>query len=65
MRLNLSAEGRARHEEFLVGMFSCDVHVITEWKDGCVWATKKVGTVVAFVDKPPIRPNVPNKLVRA
>lgn len=57
-RLNLSPEGRKKHEAFLVNMFSKDVYVVTEWKDDSVWKTKKVGTIVAHMGDHPFRPNV-------
>jgi hypothetical protein len=63
MRLNLNPHARNKHEEFLVNMFSKDVHVITEYKDGAVWKTKKVGTVVCNMKDAPINPKVKVRIV--
>lgn len=61
--MTLSPKAREAHEQFLIDHFSRDVHVVTEWRDGCVWKTKKVGTVVAFMDNPPFKPNSHTRLV--
>lgn len=52
-----------RHLTFVAHHFARDVYVVTEWKDGAVWKTKKVGTVAAFMSHPPIKPGVSFQLV--
>jgi hypothetical protein len=53
----------ADHDKFLVDYFRRDVHVVTEWKDGCVWKTKKLGEVAAMSKNPPLRQGVGALLV--
>lgn len=31
-------------------IFTRDVYIVTEWRDGCVWRTKKVGQVMTWMD---------------
>lgn len=48
--------GANSHVQTLLNLFSQDVHIVTEWKDGCVYRTRNIGTIVAFHDQAPFKP---------
>lgn len=61
---DFSPEFREKHYRSLMGMFTREVHVVTEWRDGCVYRTKKVGEVVTFDGHDrPLRPGSNAQLV--
>lgn len=53
---NLSPEYRETHYRNLMRMFTREVYIVTEWRDGCVWKTKQVGMVVSDMTHMPLKP---------
>jgi hypothetical protein len=60
---NFSPEYRETHYRNLINMFTREVHIVTERRDGCVWKTKQVGEVVSFGKDLPFRPGAGAQLV--